>query len=46
MYECCTDENGNKFGWGKVLDYIGIEWENDPIDTGQIKGQTNIFDFI
>ena len=46
MYECCTDENGNKFGWGKVLDYIGVEWENDPIDSGQIKGQTNIFDFI
>lgn len=28
MYECCTDDNGNKFGWGKVLDYIGVEWEN------------------
>lgn len=24
MYECCTDENGNKFGWAKVLDYIGV----------------------
>lgn len=24
MYECCTDEDGNKFGWAKVLDYIGI----------------------
>ena len=28
MYECCTDDNGNKFGWGRVLDYIGVEWEN------------------
>lgn len=27
MYNCCTDENGNKYGWGKVLDYIGIDWE-------------------
>lgn len=24
MYECCTDENGEKYGWAKVLDYIGI----------------------
>lgn len=30
MKNCCTDENGNRFGWGKVLDYIGIEWENRP----------------
>lgn len=24
MYECCTDANGEKFGWAKVLDYIGV----------------------
>lgn len=30
MKNCCTDENGNKYGWGKVLDYIGVEWENEP----------------
>lgn len=24
MYECCTDDNGNKFGWARVLDYIGV----------------------
>ncbi len=30
MYSCCEDEDGQKFGWGKVLDYIGIEWENYP----------------
>lgn len=24
MYECCTDENGSKYGWAKVLDYIGV----------------------
>ena len=30
MYECCSDENGEKYGWGKVLDYIGIGWEDDP----------------
>lgn len=21
------DENGNWYGWGRVLDYIGIGWE-------------------
>lgn len=26
MHSCCTDENGNKYGWGLVLDYIGVEW--------------------
>lgn len=24
MYECCKDEDGNKYGWAKVLDYIGV----------------------
>lgn len=28
MYECCTDEKtGEKYGWGRVLDYIGVQWE-------------------
>lgn len=27
MYSCCTDENGKKYGWGRVLDWIGVEWE-------------------
>ncbi len=31
MYECCCDkETGEKFGWGRVLDYIGVEWEDYP----------------
>lgn len=30
MKSCVTDENGNKYGWGKVLDYIGVEWETEP----------------
>lgn len=32
MYECCTDAQGNKYGWGKVLDYIGVQWENEWVD--------------
>lgn len=31
MYDCCTDpETGEKFGWGRVLDWIGVEWEDYP----------------
>lgn len=26
MYDCCTDANGQKFGWAKVLDYIGVDY--------------------
>lgn len=39
MYRCCTDPNtGEKYGWGRVLDYIGVEWENLPgtNDPGQM----------
>lgn len=51
MNNCCTDDNGEKYGWGRVLDYIGIPWR-DPahwwLDQHgkQITGQMNIFDFI
>jgi hypothetical protein len=30
MYRCCTDKDGNSYGWGKVLDYIGVKWEDIP----------------
>lgn len=37
MYRCVTDpETGEKFGWGKVLDYIGVEWEDIPIQIEQL----------
>ena len=36
MRHVCRDEDGNWYGWGRVLDYIGVEWENEP---GQITGQ-------
>lgn len=48
MNKCCVDEDGVKYGWGRVLDYISIEWD-DPEHyylKKEIKGQTNIFDFM
>lgn len=46
MYRCCTDiKTGEKFGWGRVLDYIGVGWEDIP-DGDQIPGQIHIKEFI
>ena len=43
MYRCCTDpKTGEKYGWGRVLDWIGVGWENRP-DTDLV-GQINLFD--
>ena len=39
MYRCCTDpKTGEKYGWGRVLDYIGMPWEDVPAV------QLNLFD--
>lgn len=36
MYRCVTDpETGEKYGWGRVLDYIGVGWEDYP-DGGMV----------
>ena len=32
MHRCCTDEHGNAFGWGKVLDYIGVRWTKETLN--------------
>lgn len=48
MKKCCKHEDGTLYGWGEVLDYIGISWE-DPEHwwlTPEFKGQMNIFDYI
>ena len=42
MNKVCTDENGQQYGWGRVLDYIGIGWEN-KWDT-DIPGQYSLFE--
>ncbi|MDO4318291.1 MAG: hypothetical protein Q4C48_08825 [Lachnospiraceae bacterium] len=31
MRRCCTDKaSGEKYGWGRVLDYIGVGWKDVP----------------
>lgn len=33
MYRCVTDpDTGEKYGWGRVLDYIGVPWEDEYCD--------------
>ncbi len=33
MYRCVKDkETGEVYGWGKVLDYIGVEWEDRYVE--------------
>ncbi len=33
MYHCCTDKTtGEKYGWGRVLDYIGVKWEDEYME--------------
>lgn len=51
MLKCCTTEEGERYGWGKVLDYLGIAWR-DPEhwylnpSGSQAIGQMTIFDFL
>ena len=44
MYRCCTDKDGTPYGWGRVLDYIGVGWEDIP--DGQLSGQVSFEDMI
>lgn len=51
LNRCCVDDDGVVFGWGRVLDYVGIPWKDpehwwlDP-NGEQMEGQINIFDII
>lgn len=41
MYRCAKDKTtGEQYGWGKVLDYIGVGWEDIPPE------QISIFDYM
>ena len=42
MYHLVQNERGEWFGWGKVLTYIGVDWENPP-DTDCV-GQYSLFE--
>lgn len=51
MNGCCVDQDGIKYGWGRVLDYIGIPWRNPEhwyLDRygEELIGQTTIFDYL
>ena len=30
MTQLCRDDDGSEYGWGRVLDYIGVPWEDEP----------------
>ena len=35
MYHMAQDSDGNWFGWGKVLDYIGVEWRDTANESSE-----------
>lgn len=41
MNRCVTDENGNSYGWGHVLDYIGV-----PYNTPETMKQLTFSDLV
>ena len=48
MNHCCRADDGTKYGWGKVLDYVGIPWR-DPAHWWMkkgIDGQMSMFDYM
>lgn len=48
MLKCCKHDDGTEYGWGEVLDYIGIPWR-DPGHwylSSECKGQLSIFDYM
>ena len=32
MMHCCKDAGGTEYGWGRVLDYIGVEWRQEMLE--------------
>mgnify|MGYP000654537624 CR=1 FL=1 len=45
MYRCCTDpKSGQKYGWGRVLDWIGVKWEDKYVDWE--KRQISMADYL
>lgn len=46
MNKVCVDENGERYGWGRILDYIGVEWKDSDYAGLQMKGQICMDDFV
>ncbi len=45
MYRCVKDEvTGEVYGWGRVLDYIGVDWEGRYVDWE--RQQLSLFDYM
>ena len=45
MYRCCTDsKSGQKYGWGRVLYWIGVKWEDKYVDWE--KRQISMADYL
>ena len=40
MNHVCQDETGEWYGWGRVLDYIGVGWRDAPY--GNLSGQLDL----
>lgn len=40
MFGCCTDDEGNPYGWAKVLDYIGVGYLEQ---SSEIEGQQSLW---
>ncbi len=41
MYDCVVDpDTGERYGWGKVLDYIGVKWEEPYLHQEQMELST------
>lgn len=41
MTHICQDSTGEWYGWGRVLDYIGVGWADDP--SGNLDGQLDFY---
>lgn len=44
MYRCVTDEEGNLYGWGRVLDWIGVGWREPWNEFPDTSDQLNFFE--
>lgn len=50
MKHCYTNSEGEKFGWGRVLDYIGVRWTPETLEqdvaaqSGNVAGQLSWYD--